>query len=383
MKRFQFFAPTKVIGGVGVATEVGTEAEGFGARRALVVTDAGVAGAGLVGPVVRSLNEVGIEATVFDDVKPDPTVAIVTRGSETARREGCRLVVAVGGGSSIDAAKGIAIMSTNGGSICDYEGANKFAEPPLPVIAIPTTAGTGSEVTFGAVLTDEERSYKFIVYGTSAVPRVALLDPTMAATAPRAVKISTGMDALTHAIESYTSLGSTPQTEALAIYAVRMVSENLREAVADDQNLEAIGNMLVASNVAGIAFATSRLGIVHAMALPLGAFFHVPHGVACTILLPSGLAFNTEASLSKYGDVARAMGEKTEGLSRREAAQLAVEAVQRLAGDIGAPSRLGDLGVKEEMISQMAKDAMKSSHIPVNPRKITVDAVESLYRKAM
>ena len=383
MKRFQFCAPTKVIGGADIATEIGAEAEAFGVRKVLVVTDTGVLGAGLVEPVVSSLNKAGIKATVFDEVKPDPTMAVVARGAELARREGCKLLVAVGGGSSIDAAKGISIVTTNGGSVCDYEGANKYSEPPLPIIAIPTTAGTGSEVTFGAVLTDEERNYKFIVYGTSLVPRVALLDPAMVATAPPSVKIPTGMDALTHAIESYTSLGATPQTEALAIHAVRMISENLRDAVADSDDLEAIGNMLVASNVAGLAFATSRLGIAHAMALPLGAFFHVPHGVACTILLPHAIAFNAEAALSKYGEVTRAMGESTRGLSRKEAAELAVEAVQRLASDIGAPSRLGEVGVKEDVIPQMAQDTMKSSHIPVNPREITVDAVEELYRTAM
>jgi alcohol dehydrogenase class IV len=383
MKRFQFSAPTKVVGGVGVVQEVGAEAEGFGVKKALVVTDAGVVGAGLVEPVVDSLRRAGVHATVFDEVKPDPSVAAVAEGAEVVRREDCRLIVSVGGGSPIDAAKGISIMATNDGSICDYEGVGKYVEPPLPIIAIPTTAGTGSEVTFGAVLTDEERNYKFIVYGTTLVPKVALLDPTMVATAPPSVKVPTGMDALTHAIESYTSLIATPYTEALAIRAIGMISSNLREAVADGENLEAIGNMLVASNVAGLAFATSRLGVAHAMALPLGAFFHVPHGIACTILLPHGIAFNIEAALSKYGDIARAMGESTRGLASREAAGLAKESVQRLAHDIGAPSRLSEAGVKEEAIPQMARDAMKSSHIPVNPREITVDALESLYREAM
>ena len=383
MKRFQFCAPTKVVGGVGVAQEVGVEAKSFGAEKALVVTDAGVMGAGLVEPVVVSLRKAGVQATVFDEVKPDPSVSAVGGGAEVARREGCRLIVAVGGGSPIDAAKGISIMATNDGSICDYEGVGKYVEPPLPIIAIPTTAGTGSEVTFGAVLTDEERNYKFIVYGATLVPKVALLDPMMVATAPSSVKVPTGMDALTHAIESYTSLISTPYTEALAIRAIEMISLNLREAVADGENLEALGNMLVASNVAGLAFATSRLGVAHAMALPLGAFFHVPHGVACTILLPYGIAFNTEAALSKYGDVARAMGESTWGLASREAAGLAKESVQRLARDIGAPSRLSEVGVKEEAIPQMARDAMKSSHVPANPREISVDALESLYKEAM
>lgn len=383
MKRFQFSAPTKVIGGAGVVAEVGEVVRSLEGHRALVVTDTGVVGAGLVAPVLDALKSAGVLATVFDEVKPDPTVEVVSRGAELVRQGGCDLLVAVGGGSSIDAAKGISVVAANGGSIGDYEGVNKYTKRPVPIIAIPTTAGTGSEVTFGAVLTDEARNYKFIVYGDTLVPRAALLDPKMVVGAPASVKVPTGMDALTHAIESYTSLGASPQTEALALYAIRLVSADLRRFVSSTEDLEAAWHMLVAANVAGIGFALSRLGIVHAAALPLGAFFHVPHGVACTVLLPHGMRFNQGAAAFKYRDIARAMGEDVDGLSVADAALVAVQAVERLSRDIGAPSRLRDLGVKSDKVPQMALDAMKSGHIPANPRPITVEDIESLYRDAM
>jgi alcohol dehydrogenase class IV len=191
------------------------------------------------------------------------------------------------------------------------------------------------------------------------------------------------MDALTHAIESYISLRATPQTEALAIGAIKLISANLRQAVANSGNLEAVGNMLIAANLAGIAFGNSRLGIVHAMALPLGAFFHLPHGVANTVLLPYGLEFNLIAAPQKYVDIANAMGEMTVGLSLMDAAEKAIESVKKLASDIGAPKNLKNLGVEADMIPQMAADAMKSSHIPANPRKISQIDVEGLYRRAL
>jgi alcohol dehydrogenase class IV len=378
-----FQVPTKILMGEGVTGEIGAEAKIFGAMAALVVTDEGVRKAGLLERVILPLEDAGVEIDIFDEVMPDPTVTLVEKGAAIIRRKGHDLIIAVGGGSSIDAAKGVSVMATNEGSICDFEGVDKFANEPLPIFAVPTTAGTGSEVTFGTVLTDTGRNYKFLVYGNRLAPRVAFLDPIMVSTAPPNVVISTGMDALTHAIESYISLRATPQTEALAIGAIKLISANLRQAVANSGNLEAVGNMLIAANLAGIAFGNSRLGIVHAMALPLGAFFHLPHGVANTVLLPYGLEFNLIAAPQKYVDIANAMGEMTVGLSLMDAAEKAIESVKKLASDIGAPKNLKNLGVEADMIPQMAADAMKSSHIPANPRKISQIDVEGLYRRAL
>ena len=378
-----FYMPTKILSGEGVTGEIGSEAKMIGATAVLVVTDEGIRKAGILEKVILSLENAGIEVDIFAEVMPDPTVTLVERGAAIVKQKGHNLIIAVGGGSSIDTAKGISVMATNDGSICDFEGVDKFVNQPLPIFAVPTTAGTGSEVTFGAVLTDEYRDYKFIVYGDRIAPRVAFLDPIMVSTVPPSVMIPTGMDALTHAIESYISLRATPQTEALAISAIKLISANLRQAVANSGNLEAVGNMLIAANLAGIAFGNSRLGIIHAMALPLGAFFHVPHGTANTVLLPYGLEFNLIATPRKYVDIASAMGEMTIGLSLIDAAEKAIESVKKLASDISAPKNLKSLGVEADIIPQMAADAMKSSHISANPRKISQRDVEELYRKTL
>ena len=383
MTRTSFYIPTKILMGEGITSEIGVEARAFGASRILVVTDRGIRQAGGLEKVTDSLKNAGLAVSIFDEVVPDPTVTLVQRGATLFREMGCDLIISVGGGSSIDAGKGISVMATNDGSICEFEGVDKFKNSPVPMFAVPTTAGTGSEVTFGAVLTDTSRNYKFLVYGSRLAPRVAFLDPIMVVTAPSSVMVYTGMDALTHAIESYISLRATPQTEALAIHAIRLISANLRQAIANSQNLKAVGNMLLAANLAGIAFGNSRLGIVHAMALPLGAFFHIPHGIANTILLPHGLEFNLIAAPQKYVEIATAMGEPLVGLSRMEAANKSIEAVRKLAGNIGAPDSLKSVGVSEDKIPQMAEDAMKSSHIPANPRKITKEDVRQLYREAL
>ena len=369
--------------GEGITSEIGDEARTFGASRILVVTDKHIRQAGILARVTDSLKHAGLAVSVFDEVTPDPTVTLVQRGAGVFKEMGCDLIISVGGGSSIDAGKGISIMATNAGSICELEGVDKFKNDPVPMFAVPTTAGTGSEVTFGAVLTDTSRNYKFLVYGSRLAPKVAFLDPVMVVTAPPSVMIPTGMDALTHAIESYISLWATPQTEALAIHAIRLIAAHLRQAVANSQNLNAVGNMLLAANLAGIAFGNSRLGIVHAMALPLGAFFHIPHGIANTILLPHGLDFNLIAAPRKYTEIAGAMGEPLAGLSLIEAANKTIEAVEKLAADIGAPNSLKSLGVSEDKIPQMVEDAMKSGHIPANPRRITEEDIRQLYERAL
>jgi len=383
MQKTSFHIPTKILMGEGVVGEIGDEARAFNASRVLVVTDEPIRQAGILEKVTDSLKSAGLAVNIFAEVVPDPTVALVQRGAVVFKEMGCDLIVSVGGGSSIDAGKGISVMATNDGSIIEFEGVDKFKKAPVPMFAVPTTAGTGSEVTFGAVLTDASRNYKFIVYGSRLAPKVAFLDPIMVSTAPPNVIVCTGMDALTHAIESYISLWATPQTEALAIHAIRLISENLRPAAANSQNLEAVGNMLLAANLAGIAFGNSRLGIVHAMVLPLGAFFHIPHGLANTILLPHGLTFNLIATPQKYAEIAEAMGEPLTGLSLMEAARRTIEAVKKLAADIGAPNSLKSVGVTEDQIPQMANDAMKSSHIKANPRNITEEDVKQLYREAL
>ncbi|TVQ17850.1 MAG: iron-containing alcohol dehydrogenase [Spirochaetaceae bacterium] len=292
-------------------------------------------------------------------------------------------MIAIGGGSSIDAGKAIAVVATNGGSGADYEGLDQYTKAPLPLFAIPTTCGTGSEVTFGAVLTNTDTNYKFILYGYNCAPKVAFLDPTLLLGMPAKVMVPTGMDALTHAVESYISKGATPQSRPLALEAIRLISRSFAAAAADTHDVEAMTNMLYAANIAGIAFASSRLGIVHAMALPLGAFFHVPHGIANSILLPHGLAYNLGHDDEGYCHIADAFGTDRRDLSLKEGAGKAVEAVRRMSTAVGAPNKLSDVGVTADRIPEMARDAMKSSHVAANPRPMSEAEVAEVYRQAM
>lgn len=378
----KFAMSTSVLMGENACEQIETQLSVFGAKKIMLATDAGIVKAGIVGRVLDNIKDKDT-VVVFDEVQPDPTVKVVDRGGAIARSEKCDLIIAVGGGSSIDAAKGISVVATNPGSSADYEGLDKYTAAPLPIIAIPTTLGTGSEVTFGAVLTNSDTNYKFILYGYNLAPKVALLDPLLLKGIPKSIVIPTGMDALTHAIESYISKGATPQSRPLALEAIRIISRNIEKAASDPDDIEAISNMLYAANIAGIAFACSRLGIVHAMALPLGAFFHIPHGLANTILLPHGLEYNLGYDNKKYCDMAVAMGEDVSRMSEEEAAGKAVDCLKKLGARLGAPSSLSEMGVKEDTISAMARDTMKSSHIPVNPRPIKEEEVAELYRKAM
>ena len=378
----RFHIPTKVVRGIGAIEQLGEEAKALGAERALVVTDKNLVEAGLVEKVEKPLKSAGIEVDVLDEGMPDPTVKFVEKGTEIIRNGNFGVIIGLGGGSNIDAAKAMSVMASNPGSICDYEGSDKFSNPPMPIIAVPTTAGTGSEVTYASVVTDTDRDYKFVVWSSLIPPRVAILDPQMPATAPAMIRISAGMDALTHAVESYVSKNASPYSESLALSAIKLVSDNLRQSIADASNAEAMANMQLAANMAGMAFTNTRLGIVHAIALPPSALFHVPHGIANAILLPHGMEFNLIGNPRKFVDIACAMGENVDGLTIMEAAELAVDAVKNLAMDIGAPQTLESVGAKRESIPKMAEDGMKSGHLAVNPRQVSIEDVVKVFEAA-
>ncbi len=378
-----FYVPTKVIVGPGTLAEVPEQAKQLGASRAVVVCGKSVAQSGYAEKLAEMLRRGGVEATVFSEVEPDPSARTIHRGAELLRESAADLVVGIGGGSSMDAAKAMAAVATNDVSVVDLEGPHDYPNDPLPIICVATTAGTASEVTPFAVVTDTERSYKFPIISPQIYPKVAVLDPELLATAPTGALVAAGMDALTHAIESYICKAAHTHTQMCALEAIRLIGENLRRLVADPENIEAAQNMLVASNIAGFAFSNTRLGVVHAMALPPGALFGVPHGMANSILLPHGMEFNLIAAEDKFCDIAEALGASTEGLSLRDGAQLAVDAVRQLAQDINAPSSLAQAGVSEEAIPRMAEDAMKSGHIPINPRRVTKEDIVALYHAAM
>lgn len=379
----KFHVPTKVIRGLGAVEEVGKEAIALGAKKALIVTGKSVRGAGLVEIVEAPLKAEGIETVVFDEVMPDPTVKLVEKGTEIVRNGNFDVIIGLGGGSNIDAAKAMSVMANNPGTICDYEGSVEFETPPMPIIAVPTTAGTGSEVTYSSVMTDTERNYKFVVWSSMITAKVAILDPQMPATCPVMPRIAAGMDALTHAIESYLSKTNNPYSESLALSSIKLISDNLRISIADANNTEAMANMQLAANMAGMAFTNTRLGIVHAIALPPSALFHVPHGIANAILLPYGMEFNLIGNPAKFADIAYAMGEDIDGLTAMEAAKLSVDAIRDLAIDIGAPQTLGSVGVTEDAMPKMVEDGMKSGHLAVNPRQVSAEDVTRIFIDAI
>lgn len=380
----QFSIHSRIIFGRGVVRMIGTEASRLDARRAMVVSDKHIIGAGLLEGIAEALHEADVKYIVLDEGEPDPPTELVDKGAEIVKTEGIELLVALGGGSNMDAAKSMAVVAALGSPIAACRGwIERFPNPPIPIIAVPTTAGTASEITPFAVITDRERGCKFWVGGTPMAPKVALLDPETLITAPRAVRIAAGMDALTHAVESYISKRANPYTEMCGLKAIELIAANLRAAAENRPHIDALAQMQIAANIAGMAFANAGLGIVHATALPLGALFHVPHGIANAILLPHGMAYNRPACAEKLAELATAMGVEVAGMSREEASWAAIEAVRTLAHDIGAPRQLREVGVREESFPLMAAEAIRNNHISINPREVTEQDLIAFYEAAL
>jgi alcohol dehydrogenase class IV len=383
---FQFFVGTKIVFGKHASRQVGEELAGRGLKKTLVVTDKGIVGAGLLEGVLESLKRNGIAYEVFDEVPPNPPTATVVKGVELFRAHGCDSLVAVGGGSAMDACKAISMMTNNEGSATDYDiGGKAFTKPGQPVITIPTTSGTGSEVTQWAVITDEKRHWKASVGSPFMSPVAALVDPALTLGLPPQITATTGVDALTHAIEAYTTKaalnGTSPATDALALEAIRLISANLRQAFAQGTNYEAREKTMLGSLIAGMAFPQVGLGNTHALAHPLGGYYDVPHGVANAILLPYVMKFNLNACPERFTNIAVAMGENIAGLSLMEAAEKAVAAVERLVKDTEIP-KLNSYTIKDEDWQRMAEDAFKDSNCNSNPRKTKVNDLLGLYQQA-
>jgi alcohol dehydrogenase class IV len=329
------------------------------------------------------LDESHVPFVVFDKVEPNPSVETVEAATKLFHDEGCVAAIGLGGGSPMDVAKSVGVMATNPSSIRDYEGVDKIAISPLPVAAIPTTAGTGSEVTPFIVITDTARRYKMTIVSRFAVPALAIIEPNLLTTMPPKIAAATGMDALTHGIESYVSLMAQPFSDALDLHGIHLIAQNLRKGVANRGNLEAMGNLAIASTMVAVAFSHTRLGNGHAIAHPLGGFYNIPHGIANAVLLPHIMDYNTLACPEKMTRLAQAMGVDVFGMSPVEGAASAVEAVRRLMEDIGISEGLHDLGVRDEEIPAMAADAMKSGNVLANPRQTTIDDIIMLYRTAL
>lgn len=376
---FKFSLGTEIIAGDHVLDNLGKNALQYG-KRALIVTDKGVRQHGLLEPIEQSLQDAGIEYFIFDEVVSNPTIQNVQESYRFFQQHQCDFLIGVGGGSPLDTAKSVAVVATNGGSIDDYEGSNLVKKPVLPVLTVPSTVGTGAEVTCATVISDPARNFKFVVFSANMYPTQAYLDPRMVEKLPAPLCAATGMDALTHALESYISRGANPITDSMAIHVIGMIGRYLRPAVAGDR--EARFQMLVASCMAGIVDVAAGLGLVHALANTMGGYFPVHHGVANAILLPHVMKFNLIANPRKFTDIAAALGEKVDGLSEREAAELAVKAVRKLSLDVGIPNNLREVGITDDMIPQMAKDSLSAIDRPPNPRVNSLADLEALYRVA-
>ena len=350
----------------------------------LIVADKGLADAGIVDRATAVLDDAQIAYATFTDVVGNPVARNVTAGAKAYKQSKCNAILGLGGGSPMDVAKMIGVLVSHGGRIDQYLGAPaKITQDIPPLVCAATTYGTGSEVTPFAVLTNPKTQNKDPVISWKIAPHAAILDPELCLALPAAVGGPTGMDALTHAIESYTNLMSTPLTEGLALSAIEMIGEHLLVACANDHELEATQQMLLASCMAGMAFAQTRLGNVHAMSHPVGAQFGVHHGIANAILLPHVMDYNLQSRISRFGDIAQALGQDVDNLNEYEAACLAVEQVRQMNEDLGIPEQLREVGVKVSGLSALSKAAMKSGNVLVNPRKTSLKAMEALFRVAI
>jgi alcohol dehydrogenase len=376
--------PTDIFFGFGVRHSLPAKIKVLDADHAFIVTDPGIKNSGILDEIVGVLTKAGITITVFDRVKADSSSILIDTAVKELKSADANVVIGIGGGSSLDTAKAVALLATNEGSCVDYVGLNKARVRPLPMIAIPTTSGTGSEVTLWSVFTNESNATKAAIGGVLVYPAVALCDPELTLNLPPNLTSSTGMDALAHAIECYTNNACQPISGCLALRAVELIGQHLRSAVLNGRDKNARYGMMLASTMAGIAMNPTRLGLAHALAMPLGSWdMRVPHGVALAVTLPVVMEYNHLAAPDRFVDVARALGEPVDHLTRLEGARRAVDAVKKLAHDVGIPSSLSAFGVREEHVGPVVAEAMKSGNVPVNPRLTKAEDLEAILRQVL
>ncbi|MCF2612117.1 MULTISPECIES: lactaldehyde reductase [Fusobacterium] len=367
--------------GIGCRAELATEVKARGYKKALLVSDKILETCGVLDKVKEVLEGANIPYEVFTDLKQNPTIKNCKDGLEAFNKAGADFIVAVGGGSVIDTAKAVAIVKNNleFADIKSLEGVAPTHTKCVPIIALPTTCGTAAEVTINYVITIEEENRKIVCVDPKDIPLVAIVDAELMLTMPNRTIAATGMDALTHAIEGYITKGAHVISDMFEIKAIEMIGKHLRGAVAD-KNLTDMEGMSIAQYVAGMGFSNVGLGIVHSMAHPLGAVYDIPHGVANALLLPTVMEFNKSACVEKYGDIARALGVDTTGMTKDEAAQAAVDAVRKLSIDVGIPQTLREINIPEEGIAKLSKDALADVCTGGNPKDVTLEDIEKLYR---
>jgi len=380
---YSFFSPNKILLGVGAAKQVGKEAKFLDGRKALIVTDSGVVKAGLVESIKESLISENVEVDIFDKVELEPPARVIDECARIAREDGYNIIVGLGGGSSLDTAKGASIMATNKGSVLDYTGVDLVPKRGLPKIFLPTT-GSGSEVTRVFAPTDERDNTKKVVYSIFNLADVIIADPLLTISLPPDLTADTGLDALVGAIEAYVSVNATPFSDILALEAIRLISENLPMVYAKGDHVSARLNMSLAAILANLAWQSGGLGAVHALSYVLETECHLRHARAASIMLPHVMEYNKIGNLFKYGQIAKAMGEDIEGLTHYEAAERSVNAVMRLLEVVNISFTLSDYGVSKENLPRLVEGAMKQARLFVpNPRNLTEADVKNIYLKAL
>lgn len=368
--------------GSGAIQEIATEAKAHGFKKALVCSDPDLIKFGVTAKVTDILDKNGLEYELYSEIKPNPTIDNVKHGVETFKKSGADYLIAIGGGSSMDTSKAIGIIIANPEfeDVRSLEGVAPTKKPCVPIIAVPTTAGTAAEVTINYVITDVERKRKFVCVDPHDMPIIAIVDPDMMSSMPKGLTASTGMDALTHAIEGYTTLGAWELTDMMHLKAIEIISRSLRKAVENDpQGRE---DMALGQYIAGMGFSNVGLGVVHGMAHPLGAFYDTPHGIANAVLLPYVMEYNAEYTGEKFKYIAEAMGVDTTGMSQTEYRAAAVNAVKQLSKDVGIPEKLHEIGVKEEDLQALSESAFADVCTGGNPRPCTVESILGIYKTA-
>jgi alcohol dehydrogenase class IV len=378
--------PTDVHFGFGSSRSLPDHVRSLAARKVFVVTDPGVRASGIVDTIVTVLDQAAIDFSIYDQVTADSGSTLICEAVDKLKAGRADLVVGVGGGSALDTAKAVAALATNPGSPLDYVGLHKVTNKPLPVVAIPTTAGTGSEVSLWSVFTDDARKLKVAIGGLLLYPTVALCDPELTMELPAALTASTGMDALAHAVECYTNKACQPISAALALQAIELIGKHLPNAVLNGRDRESRYAMLLGSTMAGMAMNPTRLGLAHALAMPLGSWsLKIPHSIAIAVTLPLVMHFNFPAAPERFARVARALGQGVngDGGSTLDVAQRAAAAVGCLASAIGIPKGLSEYGLREDHVSDVVDEAMKSGNVTVNPRSTSKEELAEILRRAL
>lgn len=382
MKMYKFVMP-EIIFGNGSIRRVGESCVRLGAQNVFIVTDPGVIKAGWLEPVIESCKHAGLTYSIFSDFTTNPKDYEVEKGAKEYMASECDAIVGVGGGSSIDVAKAIAIVATNGGKIHDYEGVDKIKRPLPPLIMVPTTAGSGSEVSQFSIILNSEHQIKMTIISKSLIPDIAIIDPETLVTKDRLLTATTGLDVLTHGIEAYVSIAATPLTDVHALHSIKLVANYLRPSVASKTNMNAKEKMAMASLQAGLAFSNAILGAVHAISHAIGGRFLLPHGDVNAILLPHVIEYNYISAPEKFLHIAEILYPHKNGISTVNAGDLIVAYIRKLQDDIGAPKRLRDFGLAEEDADIISRYALEDACMITNPRDLTKEDIKAIFLQAL